>query len=61
MKKTNEKLGNKDLLQKFASKNQKKKVEYGNKAVVYNRCSTEKQDSLEWQENVCVKFCLQKE
>lgn len=49
----------KNHLQSFAAKSKKKKIVIGNKAVIYNRCSTEKQDSLAWQEKVCHNFCNQ--
>jgi site-specific DNA recombinase len=45
------------LLQKFAVKSSKKKIIFNDKSVIYNRCSTEKQDSLEWQDQVCSNFC----
>ncbi len=50
---------NVDLLQKFAVKSSKKKIVFNDKAVIYNRCSTEKQDSLEWQDQVCSNLCKQ--
>lgn len=48
-----------NLLQQFAVKSQKKKIIYGDKAVTYNRCSTEKQDSLQWQEKVTADYVKQ--
>ncbi len=59
--KTNKEISsNKDLLQQFAVKSQKKKVIFGDKAVTYNRCSTDKQDSLGWQEKVTGDYVKQK-
>jgi site-specific DNA recombinase len=48
------------MLQQFAVKGSKQKITLNNKVVIYNRCSTEKQDSLEWQEAVCINYCQQK-
>ena len=47
------------LIQQFAVKGKSKTTKVGNRAVIYNRCSTEKQDSLSWQEKVCTNFCEQ--
>jgi site-specific DNA recombinase len=49
----------KNHIQAFAVKINKKKIIVNNRAVIYNRCSTEKQDSLKWQEKVCYNFCQQ--
>ena len=54
-------IDNQNLLKKFAIKSKKKQIHYTDKAVIYNRCSTEKQDSLEWQEKVCTNYCKQNE
>src|SRR4051812_23273038 len=57
MKTNKEKSGNLDMLQQFAVKSQKKKIIFNDKAVIYNRCSSDKQDSLGWQEKICTDFC----
>ncbi len=44
--------GTTELLQQFTVKKEKSKVEIGDRAITYNRCSTEKQDSVEWQSKV---------
>lgn len=44
--------GNTTLLQQFAVKSQKKNIIYGDRAITYNRCSTERQDSVEWQAKI---------
>lgn len=44
--------GNTILLQRFASSKPKTVVEIGDRALTYNRCSSEKQDSVEWQAKV---------
>lgn len=46
-------------LESFAAKSEKKKIVIGNRAVIYNRCSTEKQDNPDWQEKACLNFCIQ--
>ena len=60
MKKNKDTREPKNHLQSFAAKSKKKKIVIGNKAVIYNRCSTEKQDSLAWQDKVCQNLCNQK-
>ncbi|CAN5680708.1 hypothetical protein BH11BAC1_BH11BAC1_16530 [soil metagenome] len=50
--------GNTTLLQQFAVKSGKQIIVYNDRAVTYNRCSKEKQDSIQWQEKItadCVK------
>jgi hypothetical protein len=47
------------LMQQFAVKGKRKITKDGNRAIIFNRCSTEKQDSLSWQEKVCTNFCEQ--
>lgn len=59
MKINNGQTPNSIQLQRFAAKSKKKVIVFSNKAVIYNRCSTEKQDSLDWQEKVCANFCKQ--
>ncbi|HRH65178.1 MAG TPA: recombinase family protein [Bacteroidia bacterium] len=46
-------------LKKFSVKSKSIKEIENNRAVIYNRCSTEQQDSLDWQDNVCVNLCNQ--
>ncbi len=48
---------NQKLLQKFAVKNKKVTISYNDTAVIYNRCSSKQQDSLEWQAEYGTKFC----
>jgi len=50
---------NKSLMQQFAAKSIKKKVRLSDRAVIYNRCSSEKQDSLDWQEQECRRLSQQ--
>lgn len=60
MKKNSGDSEKKNLLQQFAVKSKKKKkIVFGNRAVTYNRCSTEKQDSVEWQKKITGSFVLQ--
>jgi DNA invertase Pin-like site-specific DNA recombinase len=49
------------LMQQFAVKVKRKITKDGNRALIFNRCSTEKQDSLSWQEKVCKNLCEQRE
>lgn len=46
-------------LKQFSVKSKTIKEIENNRAVIYNRCSTEQQDSLDWQDNVCVNLCNQ--
>lgn len=48
-----------EWLQKFAIKCSEDRTIENNRAVIYNRCSTEQQDSLDWQDTVCVNLCKQ--
>ncbi len=59
MKKNSGKQESKNNLKCFAVKSNKKKLIVGSRAVIYNRCSTEKQDSLQWQEKICHTYCNQ--
>lgn len=46
-------------LRQFAVKSEKKVIVYGDRAVTYNRCSTNKQDSVEWQKKITAGFVKQ--
>ena len=46
-------------LKQFTVKSTDKKPIDNGRSVIYNRCSTEKQDSLDWQDRVCVNLCSQ--
>lgn len=48
-----------EWLHQFAVKSEKKIIVYGDRAVTYNRCSTNKQDSVEWQEKITAGFVKQ--
>ncbi len=52
--------GNTTLLQQFAVKSERKFIVYGDRAITYNRCSGEKQDSVEWQAKITGTFALKK-
>jgi len=52
--------GNTSLLQQFAVKNEKKTIVFGDRAITYNRCSGEKQDSVGWQTKITGAFVMQK-
>jgi len=48
------------LLMRFTPKARNtKKIKENKKAILYVRCSTEKQVSLEWQEEICMGYCEQ--
>jgi site-specific DNA recombinase len=51
--------GNTSLLQQFAVKSERKNIVYGDRAITYNRCSTERQDSVEWQAKITGGFVRQ--
>ena len=44
-------------LKRFAAKDTKNALVENNTSVIYNRCSTEKQDSLDWQDAACEELC----
>ncbi len=48
-----------EWLQNFSIKRSEDRAVENNQAVIYNRCSTEQQDSLDWQDNVCMNLCKQ--
>ena len=52
MNKKNKETESLGLLQQFAVKKQKSQRVIGDRAITYNRCSTEKQDSVDWQMKV---------
>lgn len=54
--KTTGNANNMALLQQFAVKSNKKNNVENNRAIIYNRCSSEKQDSLEWQGEQCTRL-----
>lgn len=60
MKKNSGDSGNLNLLKQFAVKsNSKTTIVYNDTAVIYNRCSSKKQDSLGWQDEYAAKFSSQ--
>lgn len=60
MKKNSKDSGNKNLLKRFAVRCKKEKKVYNDRTAIYNRCSSDKQDSLGWMENDCIKLCKEK-
>jgi len=60
MGKNSNESGNVNLLKQFAAKSNKKQFEYNDRTVIYDRCSSARQDSLGWQDDECLLLVKEK-